>query len=167
DGNRTLSDVTVADPLCAPVFASGDGNGDGLLDVGEAWTYTCTYAVTQSDIDGGAIVNTATAQAMDGQGRPVSGQDSAIVVSLLAPHLTLTKTASVETVLKAGDPITYTVTVVNDGNQTLGAVNVTDPLCQPQFVSGDADLDGLLDTGETWTYSCTYTTTQADVDAGS
>ena len=48
-GNVTLSDL--ADDTCdaAPAYASGD-DGD-VLDVGEAWTFTCSYAIDQVDID--------------------------------------------------------------------------------------------------------------------
>src|SRR5204863_478361 len=136
------------------------------LDVGETWTYSCTYTVTQADIDAGSIVNTATGAAKDPHGAPVDDADSAVVVASSAPHMTVTKSASVPAVSNAGDPITYTVTVVNDGNVTLASVKLTDPRCAPVFQSGDVDGDGLLDVGETWTYECPYTVTQADMDAG-
>ena len=32
--------------------------------------------------------------------------------------------------------------------------------------SGDANDDGVLETGETWTCTANYTITQADIDAG-
>src|SRR5206468_5403033 len=98
DGDVTLSSVAVADPLCAPVLTSGDTDGDGSLDVGETWTYSCTYAVTQLDINAGSIANTATVDAADPHGGPVSAVDSATVVVNAAPHLTVTKTPSVTTV---------------------------------------------------------------------
>ena len=31
---------------------SGDTDGDGRLDVGETWSYTGSYTVTQADLDG-------------------------------------------------------------------------------------------------------------------
>jgi hypothetical protein len=38
-----IANPVVTDDRCAsPVYSSGDGNGNGLLDNGEAWTYTCT-----------------------------------------------------------------------------------------------------------------------------
>ena len=60
DGNLSLSGVVMSDPLCPPVLQSGDTTNPGVLDVGETWTYTCTYVVTQDDIDRGAIPNTAS-----------------------------------------------------------------------------------------------------------
>src|SRR5205085_4033470 len=93
--------------------------------------------------------------------------DTATVVAAAGPHMTVTKTPSTPTVAAAGDLITYTVAVVNDGNVTLSGVVVSDPLCALVLGSGDANLNGSLDVGETWSYSCVYEVTQADIDAGS
>jgi hypothetical protein len=73
-GNVTLTNVVVADPRCEapPVLASGDTNNDGELDVTETWRFTCTYKVTQSDIDAGKLSNTATATATGPKGQPAS-----------------------------------------------------------------------------------------------
>jgi uncharacterized repeat protein (TIGR01451 family) len=38
-----VNNVIVTDDLCpSPVYAAGDADGDGALDVTEAWTFTCT-----------------------------------------------------------------------------------------------------------------------------
>ncbi len=169
DGNVTLADPVVDDTLCTtvPALTGGDTDGDGDLDVGETWTWTCTYTVTQADIDDGApLVNTATVTGTDPAGEPVSDTDTAQVTVEAAPHLTVTKVPSVTTVDQVGDPITYTVTVANDGNLTLTDPVVDDSLCTLAFVDGDADGDGDLDVGESWTFTCTYTVTQTDLDAG-
>jgi hypothetical protein len=118
-------------------------------------------------MDAGSITNTASAAATPPQGPPVTGTDSTTVVIATAPHLTLTKTPSVFTVTNAGDPITYTVNVTNDGDVTLNSVVVTDPHCPLVLPpSGDTTNPGFLDVGETWTYTCTYNATQADIDNG-
>jgi uncharacterized repeat protein (TIGR01451 family) len=78
----------------------------------------------------------------------------------------VTKTASTEPVRAAGDTVMYTIAVTNDGNLTLNAVAVNDPLCTSVLVSGDSTNPGVLDVGETWTYHCMYTVTQPDIDAG-
>ena len=56
-GNQTLTGVQVSDPfamLVGPVETGGTGdNNNGLLDVGEVWTYTATHVVTQAEMDGG------------------------------------------------------------------------------------------------------------------
>ena len=36
----------------------------------------------------------------------------------------------------------------------------------PVYVSGDTNTDGILQTNETWTYTCNRTVTQAQINAG-
>ena len=75
----------------------------------------------------------------------------------------------------AGDTINYTYTVTNTGNAAIAGVVVTDDNLtpgvpgddfNPAFSGGDADSDGLLDVGETWTYTAAHTVTQAELDSG-
>jgi uncharacterized repeat protein (TIGR01451 family) len=165
DGNVTLSDVDVDDELCPAVYHSGD-DGDGLLQVDETWTFTCTYSVTQADVDAGSVLNTAYGSAWFGDDE-VTDEDSATVYTLQDPSIAVDKSADPSTGLVAGDEVLYTVTVDNDGNVTLSDVTVDDELCPAEYVSGDANDDGLLQVTETWVYECTYTVTQDDVDAGS
>lgn len=77
-----------------------------------------------------------------------------------------------------GDIITYSYAVDNNGNVSLdgSTVSITDPgptfnavgatnaLSAIAYVSGDTDIDGNIDTDETWIYQSTYTLAQADVD---
>ena len=66
-----------------------------------------------------------------------------------------------------GETIDYTFTVTNEGNVSLSAIAVTDPLVAIiTFVSGDTDGDTQLDVTETWIYTGTYTINQDDIDAG-
>ena len=68
---------------------------------------------------------------------------------------------------QAGDVINYTITVANTGNVTLTNITVTDAFCTvgPTYVSGDTNSDSKLQVTETWTYSCSHTVTQAEIDA--
>ena len=45
----------------SPTFTGGDTNGDGLLDLGETWTYTATGTVGTAD-----YCNTGTASGTNG-----------------------------------------------------------------------------------------------------
>jgi uncharacterized repeat protein (TIGR01451 family) len=78
----------------------------------------------------------------------------------------------------AGDVIQYSLSVTNAGNVTLSNVTVVDPLIAASMDKdgngvinvldsdgGDVDGDGLLDVGETWQFSGSYTVTQADINA--
>ena len=59
--------------------------------------------------------------------------------------------------------ITYSYRVTNSGNVTLNPVTVTDPMPGLSAISCPATL---LAAGAQETCTATYTTTQADVDAG-
>ena len=166
-------------------FNDGDTNQDGKINAGETWLYTASYIVTQDDIDnridGVPTVNTnlthdntATvttdqfATASDGVSVPIDQN----------PHVTVTKTASIPDADNDGkidtpaDDITYTITVVNNGNMTLTGVNVNDSVVGPPPLTAHTETggnaatngDGELNVGETWTYTAVYDTQQSDID---
>ena len=190
DGELALSNVVVTDSfeggsdvtITGP--DSGDDNSNGVLDVGETWTYTYTHAVTQDDIDSnggdddGTLDNTATVNA-DSSNGSVSDDDDAAVDVCQNPHITVAKDATVDgdCADTDGELINYTISVTNDGNVTLDTVVVTDTLADSGsvqavdedsdgFNDGDTDADGKLDVGETWLYTAYHTVTQDEIDAG-
>jgi hypothetical protein len=56
-----------------------------------------------------------------------------------------------------GGPVTYTYEVTNAGPRAVAPV-VTDNKCSPvNFTGGDTNVNGKVDVGETWHYTCTYT----------
>lgn len=58
--NAPLEDVTITDSNCSGMtFTGGDPNANNLLDVGEAWIYTCKRTFTAR----GTFTNTAQVQA--------------------------------------------------------------------------------------------------------
>lgn len=62
-GNVALDNISLSDPLLGGVIAgpaSGDVDGDNVLDLNELWTYTATYTVTAIDVSRGFVVNQAT-----------------------------------------------------------------------------------------------------------
>ena len=62
-----------------------------------------------------------------------------------------------------GDTITYTYVVTNPGDVPLRYVTVGDnPQCSPILLNpaGDTNSNGLLDTTETWVYTCTAVLTE-------
>ena len=70
--------------------------------------------------------------------------------------------------MRPGDVIHYTITVANTGNMTLTGVVVTDPNADAGSIVRGADVvgdnDGLLEVGETWSYTAAHTVTQAEID---
>ncbi len=79
------------------------------------------------------------------------------------PSLSVEKTAEVDDdyVAKLGDEITYTIKVTNNGNVTITNITVTDEK------TGLEETIESLASGESETYTTTYTVTEADIAAGS
>ena len=69
----------------------------------------------------------------------------------------------------AGDKISYTLTVTNEGTVTLNTVVVTDPdadASPARVADTNGNGDAFLEIGETWNYTAVHTLTQAEIDAG-
>jgi uncharacterized repeat protein (TIGR01451 family) len=59
-GVAPLASVTVTDTACAPVrYVSGDTDGDGILQAGETWIYTCSATPGATITDGASASGTA------------------------------------------------------------------------------------------------------------
>lgn len=147
-GTESLTNAVVDDDKCSPVgFTGGDTDGDSKLDPGETWTYTCTTTLTAD------TVNTATATADDDEGNTATDTDTA-TVDVIDPRIAIDKVANPKSA-NPGDTVAYGYTVTNPGDEPLTDVKVVDDKCSPvTFTGGDTDGDGKLDTGESWTYTC-------------
>ena len=169
DGNRTLTDVAIDDPLVDATCP------DGPLGAGLSVTCEATYTLTQADVDAGQVVNTAAATATAPGATPVRSADSGTRTELAPdPSVSLDKDAGTGLLdtdadgadagrASAGDTIRFTFAVENTGNTTLDPVVVEDPL-----VGDVACPAGPLAPGEV--VECapvTYEVTQDDLDAGS
>ena len=68
-------------------------------------------------------------------------------------------------VIYQGENATFTYTVANPADVMLSDVQLNSSVCaSPNLVSGDVNTNALLDSGETWIYTCT-TTFQTDTVA--
>ena len=153
---------------------ASDVGSDGVLSVGETWTYTTSYDVTQADIDDGSnLVNVACVADVDGDGSDEC--DDATTTITQDPSVVVTKSAD-PTEISAPGTIDYTVTVFNDGNVSLvpsisdllnSGLNTDLALTLTLDPASDVGSDGVLSVGETWTYTTSYDVTQADIDDGS
>ncbi|MBK1644967.1 hypothetical protein CKO25_09955, partial [Thiocapsa imhoffii] len=155
DGTVTLAEVVVSDNRITPASATCASVAPGATCV-----LTGSYTVTQTDVDAGAVVNTAAAQS--DQTDPV--EDTLTTAIETDPALELEK------VLSGADPdpvvlgrvLTYTVTATNTGDVTLTAVVVSDSLLTP-----NEQTCASVAPGATCVLTGTYTVTLADVIAGS
>lgn len=198
-GNVTLTSPALSDRLSradgtalsltsGPVFSGGDTANSGVLDPGEVWTYTASYALEQADIDAGGIANQADALASSPDGSDVrdrsddgvpGGTDDPTVVPLTtAPGIAGEKVLSAAPTT-VGSTVGFTVRVTNTGNTTLTATGIaSDTLTRadgtpltltsgPTFLGASlGSVEGTLLPGEAASYDLRYALTQADIDAG-
>ena len=80
----------------------------------------------------------------------------------------MVKSSTTTSITAAGQVVPYSFVVTNAGNMTLTGITVTDPNCNaaPAYVSGDSNTDSKLQLTESWTYTCSHTVTQAEIDLG-
>ena len=160
-GTVPVTDVTMIDDACTPTFVSGDADSDDALDLSETWTYTCATTLSET------YTNTVVAT---GWANGISATDVAIAtvvvgVPLVPPLINVTKVPSPLTLLAGGGMVTYTERITNPGTVPLSNVTLTDDKCSPlTFISGDTNGDSLLDTNETWRYTCSTNLTTTTVN---
>lgn len=159
-GDTPVVIVGVVDDLCSPVaFVSGDANSDGVVDLSEVWTYTCTMQLFGPS----PVTNTAAVLAAGGLGN-LYFDDTTATVEVFGTDIRLDKSVSDELVLR-GSTVTYTFAVSNAGtdpvNDVLDQIALADvstpanPSCtSPTYVSGDADDNDILAIDEVWNYTC-------------
>jgi hypothetical protein len=94
------------------------GNLDDFLDWEETITCEGRYSLTQEDVDGHSVTNTAIATVSDVNSRSVS---LTVDVPAANPALTLTNTASPDRYDAVAQTITYTYVVTNNGDRTLSS----------------------------------------------
>ena len=191
-GNVTLSNVVLSDPLISESMDKdnngvinvldsdgGDTNLDGILNVGETWSFSGQYEITQADIDARGNFD---GQDVDSTNDNIV-RNSAGVSSLSTDDQSTTRDTFVDTRVTyspvltidkvflnvtdgngngladaAGDQLNYRVVVTNSGNVTLTDVTVTDPLTQ-QAITGLT-----LAPGESQEFESSYTLKQSDLD---
>ena len=192
-GNAILTSPSLSDQLLqgaanrtltsGPTYVSGDTDSDGIIDVGEAWAYSATYAVTQIDLDdGGDLVNTATIATAE----VADESDNAVTTITQSPALAISKTADDTTDVSLGQVITYTYVVTNTGNITIDDVNIAEahggsgpppapagetlsndvaPLLDSSDTTADNGVWSTLAPGDSVSFTGTYTVTQLDIDS--
>ena len=177
EGDTPLA-VEFSDPRCDAGTLSGptgDANANGKLDVSETWVYSCSHVVTEADPD--PLPNTVTVTGTDtlgGDKGTVTDSDTE-EADILHPDIEIDKKVRVlatgefvDSGLKAhvGDTLEYQFQVTDgDSDTPIGNVQVDDPRCDDETLSGPVktggDQDALLEDGETWTYTCTHVITDA------
>jgi uncharacterized repeat protein (TIGR01451 family) len=173
-GNTTMSVVTLTDPkiptlTCTKALPTTLAPINGVTP-GESFSCTGTYTATQSDIDAGVLLNTATAKGNTPQGTLVTTTGTASPTITQTPTIGLIKSQGVlidangNGRADAGEKLSYAMKVTNTGNVTLTAVTVADVTAT---VSG-GPLASLAPGGvDSTTFTAVHTLTQTEIDAGS
>ena len=163
-GTTTLgpTQFTVTDGLinAAPFNCGPAGT---TLSAGASTTCTGTYTISQEDLNDATISNNATAT---GAGAPTSAA-AVTTISKSVTALTLSAIPNPATYSAAGQVITVTYIIKNNGTTSLGPAqfNVTDGLIQTAPISCGAP-DATLAPSATLTCTGTYTVLAEDlVDA--
>ncbi|WP_196890102.1 DUF6923 family protein, partial [Aureivirga sp. CE67] len=186
-GNVTLTDIEISDANADAnsLVISNTIDTDGDLDIdslnaGESVTVTISQTITQAHLNAGEVTNQATVTGKDPNNSDVTdtsddGDDSDGNTEDDATITNLTQNGSIEIttndvldlgadgVLNAGDIITYTVVVSNNGNVTLSDISVTDTGID---FGTNPTTTSTLAVGTSETFTGTYVLTQADIDAG-
>ncbi|WP_152973231.1 DUF7507 domain-containing protein, partial [Lacinutrix mariniflava] len=174
-----------------PMYTGGGFDLDGEADdfdanPGDVLQFSAVYMLTQADIDAGIVTNEASTNGTDPSGAAVTdasdsgnagddtGNDNDPTNTYIPQDasMNLDKTGILVDGgdgLQAGDTIDYSFTLTNTGNTTITNVSLNDPLLGGTIagpVSGDINIDTVLDLDEIWIYNATYILLQSDIDAG-
>ena len=140
--NVLLTDSVVSPPALA-LSPTGDmaPTGDSTDTAASGWaalaprdtlTTSVTYAITQTDIDAGEVLNTANVTSNTSYGATVTGTDSVTTTLPGSRGLTLDKEGLLalgpDGEASVGDLISYNFTVTNTGSVTLTNVSINDAL---------------------------------------
>ena len=175
DGINPLTNPSVSvtsstgENCTTPTNTAGDTNTNGILDVGENWTFTCTIAPTAD------VTLTFTGHGTDPSGRDVTFCTTSDATHVCDPDERASVSIDVinpSTDLSATVRAVFTFNEKNDGDVILTSPSVTATGCDaaPTEVfkgtsttinNGDTDGDDSFDPGETWQWSCVVTLTSS------
>ena len=150
-GNVTLTAASITDDNtdAAPTYVSGDTDGDGKLDVDEAWHFAAVHTTTLAEVYAGSITNNATGHAMF-KTTAVTSNTATKTIGATAADLMITKASSASWVY-VDNALVYTITIKNVGPSTATNVVVNDPLPAGTAFDSAVSTQGTCDA----TVTCT------------
>ncbi len=181
-GGMPVRVTAVEDDLAGPGnLVSGDVNEDGWLDLTETWLYTASYVVPPTAPP--ILINTVVVTAENFLVTRTATATHSTDISGYAPVLFVDKKGPLTTTV--GAAIDYQFWVINvtpaavvmfnlqglgiasfgDGSPIRITSVVDDITGEASYTSGDFNKNGLLDGGEGWLYTTSYTVSEADPDS--
>jgi len=167
-GTTSLSDVSIDDPMLGGAVTCPELAGTVLQPGQSIDCSPVDHTLSQDDVDGGVVRNTASVTATSPTG---DVEDTATVTVDIAQSAGIQLTKNVGQVVDttgdgfigAGDTVQYGFVVRNTGSTTLTDVTISDPLLGQGVLCtiGTLGVDAEADCGD-----FTYTLTQADVQEG-
>lgn len=185
DGDTTLA--VTGDAIGTDVAPAGDSTdttaNNGVwssLAPGDSVTFTSSVTVRQADVDAQSDLSNTVSVTSTGPAGSAGASGSAMeTVSVLAasPSVEVIKTVTSSTGTVAGETVSFAITVENTGNVSILSPSLTDTAGRlngdaltlsnpPGSPSGDGGTSGVIDVGETWSYTASHVLTQDDIDAG-
>ena len=163
-GTVDITSPVVADPACSTMSSPTKAGpaaalSDGVLNAGETWTYTCN-AKTLTSTDAGTV--TLNGQTLDEEATLSAGsnvyvaitEDSdALTVHVVNPSLVVAASPTSKSIY-AGRMVSYTYTVTATGGDVSNPVVTAENCTNIRYASGDTNADRIVQTTETWTFTC-------------
>ena len=193
DGTGTVLSLTDG-----PFYSTSSlGSAQGSLNINEIATYIAFYTINNSSAESGSVINSVTVNASspgntndvtdisdDGDDTDGNTTNDPTILNITSnAAIKVVKTAVVvdnntNDVIDLGDTINYTISVTNNGEETLTGLFLTDLLTdgngqtltlsvQPTYQSSTlGSSSGNLLPSEQANYTAAYIITQSDVDSG-
>ena len=163
-GNVTLNNVVITDAKLTASTTAGKTGSCASVAPGATCVLEGTYTITQTEKDAGTFKNTASVKSTEIP-TALEASNTITLAANAKPTLSKALTSNADedktSTITVGDTLTYTVTLLNDGDVTLTDTTITDDKISPSSKScSSVAVNG------TCVLTGTYKVTQADVDAG-
>ena len=163
-GNVTLNNVVITDDKVTKSTTSGETGSCASVAPSATCILVGTYTITQTEKDAGTFKNTASVKSTEIP-TALEASNTITLAANAKPTLSKALTSNADedktSTITVGDTLTYTVTLLNDGDVTITDTTITDDKISPSSAScSSVAVNG------TCVLTGTYKVTQADVDAG-
>ena len=163
-GNVTLNNVVITDDKVTKSTTSGKTGSCASVAPSATCVLEGTYTITQTEKDAGTFKNTASVKSTEIP-TALEASNTITLAANAKPTLSKALTSNADedktSTITVGDTLTYTVTLLNDGDVTITDTTITDDKISPSSAScSSVAVNG------TCVLTGTYKVTQADVDAG-